>query len=463
MRNGGVGSLDCKVGSMSRHVVRRLPSDAGTSGWTAISSRRFPVRRLESNIVADWLIVGAGFAGLSAARRLAQMRPDDRIAVVDALEVAQGAAGANSGYMIDVPHNLSSGDYSVGDDTATSIEIEQNRLAIVFAADAAEEYGMPAETFDPSGKINAAASERGLKLNEAFRDSLQQIGEKHEQLDAAQMREITGSNYYLGGVYTPGAVMIQPADYIRRLAQGVGGKVSLFENSPVLELYRDGDDWQAVSERGAVRAPKAILGVNGHIESFGHFRGRLMQIFTYASMTEAFAPEQFGPCATGADRWALLPADPMGATVRKISAGGQSRLLIRTRFTYNPNIRVSNDRVTKIAAQQRRSLDARFPELGAVPLEFSWAGAVCLSRNHVPAFGEIEPGLYSACCDNGLGTTKSTLAGMMAADLATGTASEHLEQYRNQPEPSRLPPEPLAWLGINSVIRSKELHAGPEG
>src|SRR3546814_4859428 len=80
-------------------------------------------------------------------------------------------------------------------------------------------------------------------------------------------------------------------------------------------------------------------------------------------------------------------------------------------------------------------------------MEFSWAGALCLSRHHVPAFGEVEPGLYAACCENGLGTVKSTLAGMMAAELATNTSSDHLRQYQQQPAPGRLPPEPLTWLG----------------
>jgi glycine/D-amino acid oxidase-like deaminating enzyme len=83
--------------------------------------------------------------------------------------------------------------------------------------------------------------------------------------------------------------------------------------------------------------------------------------------------------------------------------------------------------------------------------------------NHVPAFGEIEENMYSACCENGLGTVKSTLAGVLAADLATGARSEHLEKFRHQPRPSRLPPEPIAWLGINSVIRLQELRAGREG
>ena len=158
----------------------------------------------------------------------------------------------------------------------------------------------------------------------------------------------------------------------------------------------------------------------------------------------------------------LIP-DPMGATVRKITKDGLSRIVVRTRFTYDPSLKVSEKRVAGIASEQRRSFDARFPGLERVPMEYSWAGALCLSRNHVPAFGEVEEGLFSACCENGLGTVKSTLAGMMAADLATGAASPELDTYKNQPEPARLPPEPIAWLGVNSVIRLQELRAGREG
>lgn len=448
---------------MTRHVIKRLPVDTGVSGWEAISERGFPVTALDGDITADWLIIGGGFAGLSAARRLSQHRPQDKIVILDARELAKGPAGRNSGFMIDVPHNLSSGEYSVADEESTKTEIRHNRLAISFAAGVAAEFGLSGETFDPSGKVNAAASDRGVALNDNYRRSLEKIGEAHRVLDASEMRRMTGSTYYRGGLFTPGAVMIQPADYIRGLARGLRGKVSIYEHSPVLELSREGRNWKARSNRGSVSAPKVILGVNGHIESFGHFRGRLMHIFTYASMTAAYSHNEFGGDVTGADRWALLPADPMGATVRKITSNGRSRIVIRTRFTYNPSLKVSERRVSGIAAEQRRSFDARFPGMESLPLEYSWAGALCLSRNHVPAFGEVEEGLFSACCENGLGTVKSTLAGMMAADLAAGVGSPELDQYRNQPEPSRLPPEPFAWLGVNSVIRFQELRAGREG
>jgi glycine/D-amino acid oxidase-like deaminating enzyme len=447
---------------MTRLSVKRLPVETGRSGWEAICARQHPLRVLDAPMQADWVIVGGGFAGLSAARRLAQIRPNDTVVVLDAKALAEGPAGRNSGYMIDVPHNLSSGEYSAAGEEATALEIAQNRFAIEFAASAAAEYGMDAATFDPCGKINAAATPRGMGFNARYAASLARIGEASTLLDAQAMREITGSRYYLGGLKTPGAVLIQPAQYIRSFAAGLQGKVQIFENSPVTGLERTGQVWTVRTPQGTVSAPKVILAVNGHIQDFGYFKGRLMHVFTYASMTAGFDPTGFGKHISGADRWALLPADPMGATVRKIADRGKSRIVVRTRFTYDPSMQVSPARVAGIAAAQRTSFVARFPELATVPMEYSWAGRLCLSRNNVPAFGEIDDGLYSACCENGLGTVKSTLAGVMAVDLAAGIQSMALESFRNQAAPHRIPPEPMAWLGINAVIRWQELRAGRE-
>ena len=55
---------------------------------------------------ADYLIIGGGFAGLSAARRLNQLEPTAKIVVLEACDIGEGPAGRNSGFMIDLPHNL---------------------------------------------------------------------------------------------------------------------------------------------------------------------------------------------------------------------------------------------------------------------------------------------------------------------------------------------------------------------
>ena len=440
-----------------KHVVRRLPIDTARSGWEAISARTLPARALEAEIGADWLIIGAGFAGLAAAQRLTDLQPGARIVVVDATELALGPAGRNSGYMIDVPHNVSTGGYAVGQADDIRKEIALNRYAIDFSRRVAASCGMSRETFDPCGKINAAATEGGLRHNVDFARGLAQIGEPFESLDAGQMRDLTGTPYYQGGLFTPGAVLIEPATYVRAFAQGLRPRVEIYENSPVLDLTPGAHGWTARTPKGRVTAPKVILAVNGHVQNFGFYRGKLMHVFTYASMTRPFRE------AAGRDRWALLPADPMGATMRKVTHADGSRIVFRSRFTYNPGMKTSEACLARVSKSHRKGFDARFPDLAGLPFDHTWGGRLCLSMNHAPAFGEVEENLFSACCENGLGTVKSTLAGVLAADLATSTGSWALDALLAQPGPSRRLPEPLAMIGATAVIRMQEFRAGREG
>lgn len=441
--------------------VRRLPKDPGPAAWNAILPEAAGYSELEESTTADWLVIGAGFAGLAAARRLKQLCPGDRIVVLEARRIAEGPAGRNSGFMIDLPHDLSSDDYG-GDLERDRKQTRMNRAGIDFAQQAAEDYGLSAEAFVRSGKINAAATQKGLKHNSDYAAHLTRMGEAHELLNAADMKTLTGSEYYQGGLRTPGAAMIQPALFVRGVARGVASNlVSIHEQSPVLALARNEVSWTATTPKGKVAAPNVILAVNGHAESFGFFKRRLMHVFTYASMTRALTGEEVKTLG-GAAVWGCTPADPLGTTVRRISGTGGDRIVIRNRFTYDPGMEVTEQRIAAVGRDHDRAFARRFPMLAGVEMAYRWGGRLCLSRNGVPAFGQIETGLYAACCQNGLGTAKGTLAGMLAAELATGTPSDLLDDLLAEAPPQALPPEPLAWLGANAVIRWGEMKAGLE-
>ena len=60
---------------------------------------------LSSNLDAEWLIVGAGYTGLSAARKLGQLYPNQKILIVDAQLAGEGASSRNSGYLVDTTLN----------------------------------------------------------------------------------------------------------------------------------------------------------------------------------------------------------------------------------------------------------------------------------------------------------------------------------------------------------------------
>lgn len=443
------------------HRAVRLPVQPGPAGWNAILPPRTPQPPLSGERTADLVVIGAGFAGLSSARHAARLDPRLRVAVLEAGTVADGPAGRNSGFMIDLPHDLSSEDYAGQGSPDDRGQIAANRIAIRFAARLAEEEGLPREVFDPCGKTNAAATPEGDRHNRDFAAHLATLGEASTLLDRDQMRELTGTTFYTSGLHTPGAVMIQPAAYVRALAGALGPGVTLYEGSPALSFARTGPDWRVETPGGAVVAPRVVLAVNGHAESFGFFRRRLMHVFTYASMTRALTAEEVRRLG-GRPAWAVTPADPMGTTVRRISGTGGDRIVVRARFTLDPSMEVSDRRVAAVGRLHDARFRDRFPVLAGVPMEHRWAGHLCLSLNGVPAWGEIEAGVHSACGCNGLGTVKSTLAGMAAAEAALGRPGAAALAMAGHERPRRLPPEPLATLGANAVLRWREWRAGRE-
>lgn len=437
--------------------TRRLPVDTGASGWYEILPPPSPPRELHGSITADWLVIGAGFAGLAAARRLRQLRPSDRIVVLEASRVGLGPAGRNSGFMVDLPHDLNSDTYA-GAAEADRLQIRLNRDAIEFGQDAARAYGLEGTAFRLCGKHNAAATEAGVAHLDAYARHLDALGERYERLDAADMKRLTGIDYYRAGLLTPGTGILQPAAFVRGVATGLASEgIEIHEQSPVTRLEL-GPDHVAHTPKGRVTAPRIILGVNGHAESFGFYRRRLMHVFTYASMTRELTDDEVQRLG-GEPEWHFTSAEPMGTSVRRIR---ENRIVIRSRFTYDPSMEIDDRRIVNVGREHEAAFADRFPMLPDVSMAYRWGGRLCLSRNGVPAFGEVEDSVYSAVCQNGLGTTKGTLAGMAAAELATDTESWRVDALLGYDEPQKLPPEPFMYIGANAYLRWHHFRARGE-
>ena len=111
--------------------------------------------------------------------------------------------------------------------------------------------------------------------------------------DVRQGFALTGSRYYTSGLYTPGTVMLQPAGYIRDFAADFRRRhIGL------------GSDWQVRTPKANVTTPKIILATNGHLESFGYQRGRLMHVMLYASMSPELDADELRVLG-GASRWGV--------------------------------------------------------------------------------------------------------------------------------------------------------------
>ena len=82
----------------------KVENDNGCS-WVNDLSPRSNIKTFSSNLDSEWLIIGAGYTGLSAARKLGQLFPGQKIIIVDAQLAGEGASSRNSGYLVDTTLN----------------------------------------------------------------------------------------------------------------------------------------------------------------------------------------------------------------------------------------------------------------------------------------------------------------------------------------------------------------------
>ncbi|MBP9181901.1 MAG: FAD-binding oxidoreductase [Fuscovulum sp.] len=443
---------------MARYTAKALPRQPGVSGWVALLPERRPRPALQGAVTADVAIIGAGFAGLAAARRLSQLDPTLRVAVLEAGVVGEGPAGRNSGFIIDLPHEVSA--ESLGSDSADHArrDIFKNRTALALAQGMAEEHGWGPEVFSLSGRYSIARGAAGDDHLVDYARQLDGLGEAHRLLDAEETARLTGTRSFSSALFTPGTAMIQPADFVRRFADALRDPVNVYEQSPVLSFERQGSGWQVTTRDATVTAGRVILAVNGHAQSFGLLPRKLMHVFTYASLTKPFDPALLG----GERNWAATPALPMGTTIRRLSGPDGDRILVRSRYTYNPSITVSDAALASAGRVHDRKLASRFPVLAGLAMQYRWAGAMALTWNSVPVVEEVDQGLWLAAGCNGVGATNATANGIVAAERALGHLSKLGEHYREAAPAKAIPPEPVATIGGKAALRWKEWRAGDE-
>ena len=76
-----------------------------TCFWINDLSKKISTNKVINSQECEWLIIGAGYTGLSAARKLGHLHPDSKIILVDAQLAGEGASSRNSGYLVDTTLN----------------------------------------------------------------------------------------------------------------------------------------------------------------------------------------------------------------------------------------------------------------------------------------------------------------------------------------------------------------------
>jgi glycine/D-amino acid oxidase-like deaminating enzyme len=419
--------------------IKRFPTIDGSLGWyeSMPNQRSHSVVQVTENRSFDYIVVGAGFTGLSTAGRLAELEPQSKIALVDALLVGQGTSGRNAGFIIDIPHNLD----ATSADAVADTQVRNLNLFAISRLDNIRKSQGDNVYWHQVGKYLAAHEEKHFKNLEGFSATLDNINESYSVVEGSELEGVLGTDYYKKAIYTPGNVLVNPAALAVSVAKNLPDNVVVFENSRITAF-----DWDAKKiffDNKVLDAGKIILATNSFTEEFRGCKSKLAPIFTYASLTRPLTGKELEHFKS-IKPWGITSAHPAGSTVRFTP---DNRILIRNSFDVLPELKSTQKLIDKAQVHHRASLLKRFPFLSSVPFEHSWGGMLCMTMNHEPVFNESHPGVFAIAAMNGVGIAKGTYLGYYMAEMITGKKSDRLDFILNSSNPSWVPPDPFKSVG----------------
>ena len=423
--------------------------------WINDLNTRSNIKSLSSNLYCEWLIVGAGYTGLSAARKLGQLYPNKKIIIVDAQLAGEGASSRNSGYLVDTTLN---------DGFTSNKELENYKkkadiykLGIEAVKKFIKEHQVNCD-WNECGKYFASSKEEDKRILENFSETLSKLGFQHNILFNKDLKKRLGTNFYNIALHTKGGILLHPGKLVRAMIDTLPENVDLYENSQLLKWNNSNGSINCNFKNGSIKTIKVIFATNGFFKSLGIKTNYNFPITLTASMTRSLTNGEFKLIGEPKE-WGVLPVKPMGATIRMTK---DRRILIRnTAEVHNPFM-MSKSVLDKRSMKQKIGIKKRFPQLPDDIIQSTWSGIVSRTRNSSQIFEKLNDNIYVAGCYNGSGIGVGTLFGEQIAIKASNENTSEIETIEARKKVTWLPPQPFLDLGVKARLMFERLRARSE-
>ena len=431
-----------------------LANDNGC-GWLQQLPKRINIKTLNKDLISDYLIIGAGYTGLSTARKLSEIDNSKKIIIIDAQLAGEGGSSRNSGYLVDT--TLNDGFTSNKDLKNYKKKVKIYDLGIKAVRKYVKEYQVDCDWND-SGKYFASSKLEDEEKAKSFSNLLTNLNFGNKILYKEDLKKNLGTSFYSIGVYTNGGILLNPAKLVRSMIDSLPENIELFENTQLL-------NWKAVNHKieclfinNKIITNNIIFCNNGFLRSLNIKKNYSFPITLTASMTRPLSDKEFQSIGSPLE-WGVLPIRPMGATIRLTK---DRRILIRnTAEIRNPNLMNEND-LSKRVKLHNSGIKKRFPNLPDNLIEDSWSGIVCRSGNSSQIFEKIDKNIYVAGCYNGSGIGVGTLFGEQIAIMASNQQSDEISIIDERKKPNWLPPQPFLNVGIYTRLAYERFKARSE-
>ncbi len=426
-----------------------------TCGWLNNLQPRKNFKSLDRNLKCDYLIIGAGYTGLSAARKLSEIDSNKKIIIVDAQLAGEGSSSRNSGYLVDT--TLNDGFTSNKDINNYKTKVKIYNLGIKAVKNFIKQYQVDCD-WNECGKYFASSNIKDISIVKKFSDLLTKLNFNNKILYQDELKKKLGTNFYKIAIFTEGGILINPAKLVRAMTDVLPRNVELYENSPLIKWKKNNNIIDCQFKKNSIQTNKIIFCTNGFLNSLNIKKNFNFPLTLTASMTRPLDDDEFKSIGEPKE-WGVLPIRPMGATIRFTK---DRRLLIRnTAEMRNPNF-MSKYELEERKVLHLKGLIKRFPTLKTNLIKDSWSGIVSRSRNSSQIFEMIEKNIYVAGCYNGSGIGVGTLFGEQIAIMASNQQSNEIEKINNIVKPNWLPPSPFLNIGVKTRLFFERLRAKSE-
>lgn len=421
------------------------------SGWNALLPPRAITGAPPRERTFASVVIGAGYAGLGAARRLAELEPGRRILLLDAGEIGEGASGRNSGFVGVAPQQPQANRH--GDAMAAAArQMRIYRAGVAWLKSLVETHAIPCQWDESSPRLHAAATAAGAKRLEASIAQYTAWGIPARAVTEEALDRLIGTRYYRAAMTYDEYAFVQPAALVRGLAESLPAEVHLAERLPVLAIAGTGP-FTVSTPASDFTAERVILTSNVHARTFGLLRSRMFAVYTYGGFTPELDDAELAKLG-GTKTWGVLPAHKLGTTSRKIA---DRRFLIRAGDSYETQLSPAG--IKRLLTRLYRN---RYPAMKSHDLQYVWSGALAITGNGGLYFGEVRKGLFCAAGCNGSGIVRGSINGKLLAELACGGQSDLLSDRLKIEGPNWLPPDPIRRVGVVSTVAMERLFAGKE-
>jgi glycine/D-amino acid oxidase-like deaminating enzyme len=423
--------------------------------WINDLDNRSNIKTLDKGKTSDWLIIGAGYTGLSAARKLSELHPNQKIIIVDAQLAGEGASGRNSGYLVDT--TLNDGFTSNKELSNYKKKTDIYKLGIDVVKMFIKEHQVDCD-WNESGKYFASSNEKDRKILENFSKTLLKLNFEHNILEKDDLNKRLGTNFYNLALYTKGGVLLHPGKLVRAMIDILPNNVELLENTQLNEWSKKGDTIICKFNNHRIITKKIIFCTNGFLKSLGIKNNYNFPLTLTASMTRSLTDREHKSIGEPKE-WGVLPVRPMGATIRMTK---DKRILIRNTAEVHSPFKMMGNELMKRSIKQKLGIQKRFPKLSSDIIESSWSGIVSRTRNSSQIFEKISKNIFVAGCYNGSGIGVGTLFGEQIAIKASNENTNEINIIEGLNKPSWLPPQPFLDLGVRARLIYERFRASSE-